>query len=211
MFSEDSCLNLTLSVPETYIVTGVYHSSDTSDYYEFGELSVVFNNIVYCDSEVRLGKTSSQDDEYIFHETTLFGNYDTSSFRNMSELRLDITIHTPDDHLSQYEELDACVAFTNNNGDRLYPFYFYTVFDGYMSNNTYRTIQCIPSDKCVEFVADDDDEWPKSFEYTILVNGEEQKSAGWMINTVIPYMLRLLLEAKAVQIKGFQVASLIVL
>jgi len=106
-FPKDSCLNLTLSVPETYIVTGVYHSSDTSDYYEFGELSVVFDNIVHCDSEFRLGKTASQDDEYIFHETTLFGNYDTSSFRNMSELRLDITIHTPDDHLSQYEELDA--------------------------------------------------------------------------------------------------------
>jgi len=80
-----------------------------------------------------------------------------------------------------------------------------------MSNNTYRTTQCIPSDECVEFVADYDDEWAKSFEYTILVNGEEKKSAGWMINTVVPYMLRLLLEAKAVQIKGFQVASSTVL
>jgi hypothetical protein len=59
-----------------------------------------------------LGKTSSQDDEYIFHETTLFGNCDTSSFCNKSELHLDITIHAPDDHLSQYEELDAWVAFT---------------------------------------------------------------------------------------------------
>jgi hypothetical protein len=35
-FPKDSCLNLTLSVPETYNVTSIYHSSDTSAYYEFG-------------------------------------------------------------------------------------------------------------------------------------------------------------------------------
>lgn len=61
------------------------------------------------------------------------------------------------------------------------------------------------------FEADYDDEWAKSFEYTILVNGEEKEERRLDDKLVIPYMLRLLLEAKTVQIKGFQVASLMVL
>lgn len=65
--------------------------------------------------------------------------------------------------------------------------------------------------ECVKFVADYDDEWAKSFEYTILVNGEEKEERRLDDKLVIPYMLRLLLEAKTVQIKGFQVASLMVL
>jgi hypothetical protein len=63
--------------------------------------------------------------------------------------------------------------------------------------------------ECVKFVADYDDEW--AFEYTILVNGEEKEERRLDDKLVIPYMLRLLLEAKTVQIKGFQVASLMVL
>lgn len=65
--------------------------------------------------------------------------------------------------------------------------------------------------ECVKFVADYDDEWAKSFEYTILVNGEEKEERRLDDKLVIPYMLRLLLEAITVQINGFQVASLMVL
>jgi hypothetical protein len=38
--------------------------------------------------------------------------------------------------------------------------------------------------ECVKFVADYDDEWAKSFEYTILE--KKKKSAGWMINWLFP-------------------------
>jgi hypothetical protein len=56
--------------------------------------------------------------------------------------------------------------------------------------------------ECVKFVADYDDEW--AFEYTILVNGEEKEERRLDDKLVIPYMLRLLLEAKLSKSRAFK-------
>jgi hypothetical protein len=99
---KDSCLNLTMFVPETYNVTSVRNSSNAFDYFEDGDLRIVFDNVIYRDSDFRFGKTFIGDNEYIFHDTTFFGNCDTFAFCNESELRLDVTLHAPaDDNLNQ--------------------------------------------------------------------------------------------------------------
>jgi hypothetical protein len=165
-------------VPETYNVTSVRNSSNAFDYFEDGDLRIVFDTVIYRDSDFRFGKTFIGDNEYIFHDTTFFGNCDTFAFCNESELRLDVTLYAPaDDNLNQYENFGAWVDFMDGRLDtnQLYPLSLSKLFDGYFSRSTYRTTKCVPSDECTEFTADYDNERAQSFEYTIRVNGEEKE------------------------------------
>ena len=171
--SRDSCLNLTLSVPETDSVTHKDDSNYTVGYFEEGEVRVVFDNVIYRDSGYHFRFRGNDNLRNTFNDITPFGNCNVPGFCDTGEMIVDVTFHAPDG-VNKYDHFGASVQYIDEQVDKPAPLYYSSIFDGYMSGNTYHTTQCISSNECMEFVADYENEWSKSFEYTIFVNWQEK-------------------------------------
>jgi hypothetical protein len=170
--SRYSCLNLTLSVPETDSVTLKKDSNYTVGYFEDGKVRVVFDNAIYRDSGYHF-QSRGNDDLNTFHDITSFGNCNVPGFCSAGEMLLDVTLFAPGGE-NEYNYFGASVEYIDEQVDKPTPLYFSTIYDGYMPGQVYQTTQCIPSNGCAEFVADYYDTWSMAFDYGISVNWQEK-------------------------------------
>jgi len=176
-----SCLNLTISVPETCNKTGniLGDNNDTFDYTDHGELRLAFDNVIYRDRDsgrLHLGKDYDSNDDYALRETTFFGDCNNPNICGSdNKSLLDVTFYVPEDDQDQldcdfFSRIhcpDGMVAHTDDL--KAFDDYWH-----YTPDTLYRTIQCIPADKC-EMVACDYSRQNSSVKYSIAVNGKTIK------------------------------------
>eukprot|EP00544_Gedaniella_sp_CCMP2646_P014439 CAMPEP_0202492208 /NCGR_PEP_ID=MMETSP1361-20130828/9016_1 /ASSEMBLY_ACC=CAM_ASM_000849 /TAXON_ID=210615 /ORGANISM="Staurosira complex sp., Strain CCMP2646" /LENGTH=600 /DNA_ID=CAMNT_0049122387 /DNA_START=20 /DNA_END=1822 /DNA_ORIENTATION=- len=167
-----SCLNLTLSVPETDSVTLKNDSNYTVGYFEDGKVRVVFDNAIYRDSGYHFQSRGNVDLD-TFSDATSFGNCSVPGFCSAGEMLLDVTLFAPGGE-NEYNYFGASVEYIDQQVDKPTPLYFSTIYDGYMPGQVYQTTQCIPSSGCADFVADYYDTWSMAFDYGISVNWQEK-------------------------------------
>jgi hypothetical protein len=165
--ARNSCLNLSISVPETTFMTDLYDNF-TVGYSENIESRVSLDDVIFRDSTFFLGGN-------IFEEYTFVGQCTSADLCDgSSEFLLDLTLDVSVDAPAPYQEFFWGVEYVSDKANNDLGDHFPDtgrIFEGYFVGRSYRVYQCISSDECPEFKTYSP-YWPPLIEYALAVNGD---------------------------------------